>query len=637
MLVPSSMEDKTNFFFLFLYSMVCDTPATHCPLWTTHCHAVFADPKWRQAREQTKRQQQQQQQQQQQPPSQVSATPRSTPHSRWMPAIRVKSWWESTSRRELPISQLLEAVTRVYPRESSPPSPPFVTNLRHYQKQSLAFMQDVENGNDSWEDVYFHDGEQMKVKMRGGWIASEVGMGKSAIVIALVASDPPFQKEKVQWGHLKLKKVKGTVIMTSSSLMGQWEDECKKHAPHLKVVRYHGSATRVTKEQLQAADIIISTATFKWDEVFCKKFLFRRHVMDESHLFSRSSCSAKIYCANRVNAPLKWCVTATPMTASSNELSNQCCFLRMPLELTNSLVTSTETLQKYMIRHIKKQVIDGCSALILPPSTTSFVAIPPSPEELKRYREAVAIHSFRLQNMSSNRWVKHYHLVNGVQYALGGVMLPDLPGESTKIEALRKDLIKMRSKDPNFRAVVFTQQRKMQGLVKAMVAGLGNVQFSCFDGASSAKQRDNNIRNFQSVNTPGAAVFCVTLRTGSVGITLTAATCVFLMEPCFNPVEEIQAGKLRIVNVATGYGWHCLITLPFYSSAAGRIHRLGQTKPVHVTKYVYKNTFEENVEELHQRVASGEIQFTDEGVPKSGIRIILKNVVRSGGTLNGNI
>lgn len=60
-----------------------------------------------------------------------------------------------------------------------------------------------------------------------------------------------------------------------------------------------------------------------------------------------------------------------------------------------------------------------------------------------------------------------------------------------------------------------------------------------------------------------------TIRTGNVGITLTAATRVYLLEPCMDPAEEIQC--------------------------AGRIHRLGQTKEVFVKRFCYQDTIESAV------------------------------------------
>ena len=72
------------------------------------------------------------------------------------------------------------------------------------------------------------------------------------------------------------------------------------------------------------------------------------------------------------------------------------------------------------------------------------------------------------------------------------------------------------------------------------------------------------------------------------------------MEPCINPSQEIQS--------------------------AGRIHRLGQTKQVHVTKFVYEDSYESNTVELHEQIAKGTVQFTADGIGKNAIKILLRNV-----------
>jgi len=85
------------------------------------------------------------------------------------------------------------------------------------------------------------------------------------------------------------------------SIYVQWEDECKKHAPHLKVLRFHppsqSNAKRPSLAQIMEADIVISSATFKWthwfNEVKNDSVLFHRVVQDESHLFYSRSVSAE--------------------------------------------------------------------------------------------------------------------------------------------------------------------------------------------------------------------------------------------------------------------------------------------------------------------------------------------------------
>lgn len=110
--------------------------------------------------------------------------------------------------------------------------------------------------------------------------------GKSAVVIALVAANPFNPNSPKVLGR---KLVKTTVVFTVVSLVGQWEDECKKHAPHLKVVRFHGNKKPKLNE-ISGADIVISTSRVKWRSYFdLDKILFHRVVHDESHMFYHTS------------------------------------------------------------------------------------------------------------------------------------------------------------------------------------------------------------------------------------------------------------------------------------------------------------------------------------------------------------
>jgi hypothetical protein len=75
------------------------------------------------------------------------------------------------------VRNLLQRLTIVHPVEMQPPvGSVFVTPLRHYQKQSLAFMVDCE-----------------RTANRGGWLCDEVGMGKTAVVLALVVTNPAVE------------------------------------------------------------------------------------------------------------------------------------------------------------------------------------------------------------------------------------------------------------------------------------------------------------------------------------------------------------------------------------------------------------------------------------------------------------
>ena len=109
------------------------------------------------------------------------------------------------------------------------------------------------------------------------------------------------------------------------------------------------------------------------------------------------------------------------------------------------------------------------------------------------------------------------------------------------------------------------------------------------------------IRSFQAsveARSPGVSkVFVATMKVGNVGITLTAATRVYLMEPCLDPQTEVQA--------------------------AGRIHRLGQTRDVLVKRYAYRSSLDANIIELHGEIAAGRIAVADGLLPPEAVRTVL--------------
>ena len=279
--------------------------------------------------------------------------------------------------------------------------------------------------------------------------------------------------------------------------------------------------------------------------------MFHRVVMDESHLFYSKSGSASSDKARSVPAMNRWCCTATPMTSTAKELESQGNYLRMDGDLRNRLSEDTEFLKQHMIRHVKAQKINGIDALALPKSTSSVRMVTMTPVEHCAYAKTVKDNLHTLERMKS-RSLKFFNVRNQIVYTL---TKPLIQARSSKIIALENAIMELMRKDPNVRVVVFTQMREQLMHVKSMVHSLsartrGGVGLYSFDGSSSHKRRDDSIRQFQSTARPGPAVFGITLNTGSVGITLTAASHVFLLEPSIDPADEIQA--------------------------AGRINRLGQ-------------------------------------------------------------
>ncbi|ORX71187.1 hypothetical protein DL89DRAFT_274426 [Linderina pennispora] len=122
------------------------------------------------------------------------------------------------------------------------------------------------------------------------------------------------------------------------------------------------------------------------------------------------------------------------------------------------------------------------------------------------------------------------------------------------------------------KSVVFSQWTAMLNLIEPQLKR-NNIRFARLDGTMSRMQRTANLAKFK--NDPGVRVLLVSLKAGGVGLNLAYATHVFVMDAFWNPSVEHQA--------------------------IDRVHRLGQTKPVSVTRYFVRDSIEEKILKLQQR------------------------------------
>ncbi|XP_034433159.1 helicase-like transcription factor isoform X1 [Hippoglossus hippoglossus] len=145
---------------------------------------------------------------------------------------------------------------------------------------------------------------------------------------------------------------------------------------------------------------------------------------------------------------------------------------------------------------------------------------------------------------------------------------------SSKVQALMGNLLRLRSEDGSIKSLVVSQFTRFLTILETPLREHG-FTFVRFDGAMSQKKRTQVIREFQSSAADGPAIMLLSLKAGGVGLNLTAASRVFLMDPAWNPATEEQ----------------CI----------DRCHRLGQKKKVVVTKFIVKNSVEENMVKIQRQ------------------------------------
>jgi non-specific serine/threonine protein kinase len=143
------------------------------------------------------------------------------------------------------------------------------------------------------------------------------------------------------------------------------------------------------------------------------------------------------------------------------------------------------------------------------------------------------------------------------------------PNISVKLEELGREISENIG---NHKALVFSQFLGMLALIKEKMKEL-EIDYEYFDGSTSAPDREKAIQRFQ--NDENCRVFLISLKAGGVGLNLTAADYVYIVDPWWNPAVEQQA--------------------------IDRTHRIGQTKNIFAYRMICKDTVEDKILKLQER------------------------------------
>jgi SNF2 family DNA or RNA helicase len=120
--------------------------------------------------------------------------------------------------------------------------------------------------------------------------------------------------------------------------------------------------------------------------------------------------------------------------------------------------------------------------------------------------------------------------------------------------------------------LVFSQFTEMLHLIEDKLKE-SNIEYVYLDGSTPADKRKEAVHTFQ--NEQNIRVFLISLKAGGVGLNLTAADYVYIVDPWWNPAVEQQA--------------------------IDRTHRIGQSNKIFAYKMICKDTVEEKILQLQQR------------------------------------
>ncbi|XP_068607759.1 E3 ubiquitin-protein ligase SHPRH [Brachionichthys hirsutus] len=144
--------------------------------------------------------------------------------------------------------------------------------------------------------------------------------------------------------------------------------------------------------------------------------------------------------------------------------------------------------------------------------------------------------------------------------------IPVKGSHSTKVEAVVRTLKKIQGADPGAKCLVFSTWLSVLDIIaKALFDN--NMEFSQINGIHKFQENLSSFKYEEKIN-----ILLLPLHTGSNGLNIIEATHVLLVEPILNPAHELQA--------------------------IGRVHRIGQTKPTFVHRFLIKSTIEERMQAM---------------------------------------
>ncbi len=413
----------------------------------------------------------------------------------------------------------------------------------------------------------------------GGILADDMGLGKTVQALAFYL-------------FLKSKNPAATLLVVCpTTLIYNWEAEVAKFAPHLRVYIHHGPRRKASAGSISGHDIVITTyGTMRSDIKAFREVEYDLIVLDESQAIKNPQ-SQVAKAALLLQAKHRLALSGTPVQNNTFDLYSQMNFLNpgmlgsreffmnefaTPIDKFGEEGTKKQLRQltyPFLLRRTKGQV-----AKDLPPKTEIVLYCEMGPAQRKAYDAWRVVFKDQILGLIDQQGIERsqFHILQGLtrlRQICDATALADTQGEaenhSVKLEELMREL---EENTGNHKVLVFSQFIGMLALIRQRLEADG-IAYAYFDGSSSATERREAVRRFQEEE--DCRVFLISLKAGGVGLNLTAAEYVYLVDPWWNPAVEQQA--------------------------IDRTHRIGQTKPVFAYRMICRDSIEEKMMQLQAR------------------------------------
>ncbi len=412
----------------------------------------------------------------------------------------------------------------------------------------------------------------------GGCLADDMGTGKTAQVLALLEMRRELQ------GKTKSKRKHASLVVVPRSLIFNWKEESARFTPKLRILDYTGPERDATA--IPEHDLVLTTyGTLRRDIEVLKDIRFDYAVLDEAQTVKNGG-SQGAKAVRLLQAEHRLALSGTPVENHLGELWSLFEFLnpgmlgsasvfklvgetaRNPDEESRQLLA--RALRPFILRRTKEQVVRE-----LPARTEQTIYCELEPQQRKLYNELRTHYRDSLRSriatdgMAKSKIMVLEALLRLRQAAChpGLIDKKRLAEPSAKLEALLEQLQEVLQS--GHKALVFSQFTSLLSIVRTRLDALGIV-YEYLDGKT--RDRQERVERFQ--NDPDCKLFLISLKAGGLGLNLTAADYVFLLDPWWNPAVEAQA--------------------------IDRAHRIGQVRQVSAYRLIARDTVEEKVLELQK-------------------------------------
>lgn len=453
------------------------------------------------------------------------------------------------------------------------------TKLRSYQKIGYSWINHLRNNN------------------FGGCLADDMGLGKTVQILSAVLKNLEEKPNSNSTEIFQSKSKNISLVIVPRSLLHNWHNEVKKNTPRIKAIIYAGNERAKLKHKAEHADLLITSYGIARNDLdYFLKFEFSYIILDESQ-YIKNHTSKTYQAVKQLNGTNKIVLTGTPIENSLKDLWTQLNYVNPgllgsfsffkenyinPIEKHNNEDVKTELkriIAPFILRRTKEEVGKD-----LPDIEEQVVLCEMTEEQQMLYDEEKSkirnkiIEFYKEGTLKKSSFYVLQALTKLRQISCHPSMIGEGNLSSGKFDEVCERLNVITKS--GHKVLIFSNFVKHLSIFEKAFKRK-KIGYSILTGETSNRQKI--IDDFQSDN--NKKIFLISIKAGGVGLNLTSADYVLILDPWWNPAIERQA--------------------------IARSHRIGQKNNVFALKFITFGTVEEKIHKLQQKKLQLANEFID--------------------------